>query len=103
MNRTLAAVALCAALLAAGHVGAQEEQAQQPPCAKLDRLAAALVEAYREKPVGVGLQKNGRLLEIFASPGGETWTAATVGPDSEACVVAIGRSWTTAGAEGPPA
>jgi DNA-binding MarR family transcriptional regulator len=54
--------------------------AQQMPCAKLAEVTAGLAEHYREKLVSAGLQANGQLLEIFASPDGATWTALTTSP-----------------------
>jgi hypothetical protein len=86
------------ALTVAGHGGAQ---AEQMPCAKLAELTAGLAEHYREKLVSAGLQANGQLLEIFASPDGSTWTALTTSPAGLACVVATGKSWQQ-GAAGEP-
>lgn len=79
-------------LASAACCGGAEAQ-QQMPCAKLAELTAGLAERYREKPVAAGLQANGQLLEIFASPDGSTWTALTTSPAGLACVVATGRGW----------
>jgi hypothetical protein len=68
-------------------------RAQQMPCAKLAEVTAGLAERYREKLVSAGLQANGQLLEIFASPDGATWTALTTSPAGLACMVATGKNW----------
>ena len=93
-------VSTTAALLLVACCGGAEAQ-QRMPCAKLAEIAAGLAERYREKPVATGLQANGQLLEIFASPDGSTWTALTTSPAGLACVVATGKSWQQ-GAAGEP-
>lgn len=93
-------VATCLALLPAIHCGHAETQ-EQMSCAQLAELAAGLAEHYGEKPVAMGLQPNGQLLEIFASPDSGTWTALTTSPAGLACVVATGKGWQQ-GAPGDP-
>ena len=66
---------------------------QQLPCARLDNLAGFLEQTYGERPVSVGLQSNGQLLQIFASDAGASWTAVATTPAGTACVVATGRHW----------
>jgi hypothetical protein len=68
-------------------------RAQQMACAPLSRVIAGFAERFHEKPVSAGLQVNGQLFEIFASPDGATWTALTISPAGIACMVASGKNW----------
>jgi hypothetical protein len=76
-------------------------QAQQMQCGPLTNLRAALAERFKEQPVSAGLQSDGRLFEVFASPDTGTWTAVTTSPAGIACIVATGKSWQQ-GATGEP-
>jgi hypothetical protein len=80
------------ALALAACCGGAEAQ-ERMPCAKLAAVTAGLAEQFGEKPVAAGLQADGRMLEIFASPDGATWTAVAISPARVACVVATGRGW----------
>lgn len=81
------------AVLALGVLAATPALAEQPPCGEVDHLARLLDENYGETPVSNGLQANGQLLQIFASPDTGTWTAVTTTPQGMACIVATGRYW----------
>ena len=68
--------------------------AEDPPCLPVDQLAAKLAAEFREISVGQGIGQDGKfMLVIFASPNGETWTAAMVRPDGLACFAAAGTDW----------
>jgi hypothetical protein len=62
-------------------------------CATADTLTAMLDRSYGELPISNGLQKNGQLLQIYASPTTGTWTAVTTTPTRVSCVLATGRNW----------
>lgn len=70
--------------------------ARQLPCGETDNLAKLLDQSYGEVPVSTGLQGNGQLLQIFASPDTGTWTAVTTTPEGVSCVVATGQRWADA-------
>jgi hypothetical protein len=62
-------------------------------CATAEALTALLDRSYGELPISNGLQKNGQLLQIYASPTTGTWTAVTTTPTGVSCVLATGRNW----------
>lgn len=63
------------------------------PCGQTAHLARLLDQSYGEVPVSAGLQGNGQLLQIFASPTTGTWTAVTTTPRGLSCVIATGQRW----------
>jgi hypothetical protein len=67
--------------------------ARQLPCGETTQLKRMLDQSYGEVPISNGLQGNGQLLQIFASPTTGTWTAVTTTPRGMSCVVATGKRW----------
>jgi hypothetical protein len=67
--------------------------AAERPCAQTDRLSELLDRSYGEMPVSTGLQRNGQLLQIYASPTTRSWTAVTTTPQGVSCVLATGQRW----------
>jgi hypothetical protein len=67
--------------------------AATPPCGATEEVARLLDQRYGELPVSNGLQGNGQLLQIFASPTTGSWTAVTTTPRGVSCVLATGRGW----------
>ncbi|HEX6010856.1 MAG TPA: hypothetical protein VFY87_03435 [Geminicoccaceae bacterium] len=67
--------------------------AAERPCAQTDRLSELLDRGYGEMPMSTGLQQNGQLLQIYASPTTRTWTAVTTTPQGVSCVLATGQRW----------
>ena len=59
--------------------------AAERPCAQTDRLSELLDRSYGEMPVSTGLQQNGQLLQVYASPTTHTWTAVTTTPQGVSC------------------
>ena len=63
-------------------------------CAPRDAIVEKLKNDYAETPVAHGLMNaNDRLLELFASEGGKTWTLLATYPNGESCVVTAGHDW----------
>ncbi len=56
-------------------------------------IAKWLESGYAETPVAIGLSANGGLVEVLASPDGETWTLVTTTPKGVSCVVIAGEAW----------
>ncbi len=73
--------------------------AAERPCTQTDRLSELLDRSYGEMPVSTGLQQNGLLLRIYASPTTRTWTAVTTTPQGVSCVLATGQRWSEDGSE----
>lgn len=88
--RVFGATALALATLLAA---ARLEAAEQPVCAARTDLANRLDALFSERPAAIGLDAAGKLVEVFASPDGSTWTMLATRPDGISCVVATGRFW----------
>lgn len=67
--------------------------AESLPCAQTRDVIGALHSSFGELPVSSGLQRNGQLLQFFASPQTGTWTAVTTSPDGVSCILATGQRW----------
>jgi len=89
-GRTIGAAA---AILATTIFTTTVASAQPAVCLERDQLAAALDGRYSEKPIAVGLDLGGKILEIFASADGETWTMIMTSPEGTSCVIAAGEKW----------
>ena len=68
-------------------------EATPPHCDKRKNIADKLNKKYEEQSVAVGLAVNGSLLEVFASPNGETWSIIVSNTKGRACVLATGEGW----------
>ena len=66
----------------------------QTNCGNHDDIVSKLANEYSETRVGIGLNDNGRVLELFASPTG-TWTILITPPKGLTCMVETGQSWET--------
>lgn len=82
--------------LAASDVAAQPRQM----CAPRKPLLEKFLQEFGEAPVAGGLDAQGNLIEILASPA-ETWTAIVSNPSGQSCVVGSGQSWRTYAAPPP--
>jgi hypothetical protein len=69
--------------------------AQTGYCLERNKLVEALDGRYSEKPIAAGLDVGGRLLEVFASGDGATWTMIMTTPEGTSCVIAAGEKWLT--------
>lgn len=88
------ALAMSSALLSIGPATAQSLAVEaRGPCHRYDEIARQLVGRYKESPVSLGVQTNGNLLQVFASPDSGTWTILSTTPSGLTCVIAAGKSW----------
>jgi hypothetical protein len=62
-------------------------------CLPRDKLVALLAERYHEARVSGGLAANGRLVEVFATEDGATWTLVATTPVGLSCAVGSGEAW----------
>jgi hypothetical protein len=85
------ATSLPAAALLVG-LSTQPGQAQ-PSCAPHEDVARLLGESYGESPVAFGVTGEGRLVEIFSSDGGGSWTIVLTTGGGQACIMASGTDW----------
>ena len=96
MSRPLTAL-LTAALLAAFSWTALAQPTAQF-CASHAEIAGKLAEDYREKRTAYGILADGRLLEMYSTPGGETWSLVVTWENGVSCLVLVGQSWQTVAA-----
>ena len=61
-------------------------------CGDHAQITDRLGEEYAELRIGIGRIDDGRLIEIFASPGG-TWTLLVTWPNGATCLFAWGDGW----------
>ena len=65
----------------------------QSACLPHDKMVDLLDNRYSEQRVAAALESNSRLLEVFTSADGATWTMAITTPSGASCVVAAGVDW----------
>ena len=56
-------------------------------------VVKALGEGYAEVTVGLGIARNGGVIELFTSQDGATWTLVLTMPNGLSRVIASGESW----------
>jgi hypothetical protein len=66
-----------------------------PVCASDEAVSKELESRYGEVPVARGLASDGKLLQVFASEDGISWTVVLTRPDGVSCIAATGRFWQT--------
>ena len=72
---------------------ARAEAPTETLCGNHSEIATTLGARYAEAPVGMGLARNGGMVELFAAGDGATWTMVVTTPDGRSCLVAEGESW----------
>jgi len=72
------------------------EAQQSPICGKRTELIGKLKNQYSERPVANGLATNGGILEVLASPAGNSWTIVVTMPNGTSCLIAAGENWESA-------
>ncbi|NNG03012.1 MAG: hypothetical protein HKM95_02795 [Inquilinus sp.] len=88
--RIIAAATLAAVFGASSAATAQEQQ--RVPCGDRVAIMSHLEDGYSEKPVAMGLDAQGRVLEVLAAPSG-TWTMLVSTPGGLTCLIASGVAW----------
>lgn len=66
---------------------------QAAVCAPREVTLAQLAGKYAEAPAVRWLALNGGVVELLASPDGETWSLLITMPDGMACLIAAGELW----------
>ena len=62
-------------------------------CDSHETISKRLASERDEHPVSLGLSRHGEMLQIFASPGGASWTMVITEPGGQACILDDGRHW----------
>lgn len=94
-TRSASSVFAAAAVAAAAVFGTLGEARAQTLCGHHAEIASALGARYAEAPVGMGLARDGGVVELFATDDGSTWTMVVTTPDGRSCLVAEGEAWQT--------
>ena len=92
----MAAKALMLIILALGLGAATGASAAGFVCGKHEAIIESFATKYNEAPVSMGLASDGSLLQVLASPDGETWTVLLIRPPGIACIMAVGVNWNAA-------
>ena len=93
MSRSLTAL-LTAATLAVFSWPALAQPTGQV-CGAHAEIAGKLAEHYREKRIGYGILADGRMVEMYATAGGETWSLVVTWTSGMSCLMAVGQRWKT--------
>lgn len=62
-------------------------------CDQRTSVVGELSQSFKEKPVAVGLQGNGTLLEVFASKDTGSWSILLTLPSGVSCLTLVGDSF----------
>ena len=90
--RVFVSIAVAMMLLASAALMARPAAAQS---AAMPRTAVVelLGDRYSEQSVGLGIARNGGVIELFTSTDGATWTIVLTMPNGMSQVIASGESW----------
>ncbi|SHJ42132.1 hypothetical protein SAMN05444404_2037 [Ruegeria lacuscaerulensis ITI-1157] len=83
-------------------LAAQQVQAQTPNCAPRPDVLQRLAETYGETRRGIGMARQGTVMEVFASDETGTWTIIVTLPNGLTCLVAAGEAYETLAEALPP-
>lgn len=67
--------------------------AQSIPCGNRELITDRLGDSFHEAQLGIGLQSDNRLIEIWSSTESGSWTILLTRPDGASCVLASGQNW----------
>jgi hypothetical protein len=62
-------------------------------CARRENVVAALAKHHGEIPVVRAIVDQIKILEIFTSKGGKTWSVVVTRADGLSCLMASGQNW----------
>lgn len=79
-------IGLCIMAMAASQVQAQS-------CGPRDDVVKRLTETYGETRRGIGIARQGAVMELYASDLSGSWTITVTLPDGRTCLVATGQAY----------
>lgn len=74
-------------------LAAQQLHAQGQNCGPRDDVIKRLAETYGETRRGLGLARQGAVMEIYASDASGSWTITVTLPNGVTCLVASGQAF----------
>ena len=83
-------------------LAAQQVQAQTSNCAPRPDVLQRLAETYGETRRGIGMARQGAVMEVFTSDETGTWTITVTLPNGLTCLVAAGEAYETLADALPP-
>ncbi|KIC40043.1 hypothetical protein RA27_14450 [Ruegeria sp. ANG-R] len=83
-------------------LAAQQLYAQPRQCAPRDDVIQRLAENYGETRRGIGIARQGAVMELFASGSTGSWTITVTLPDGVTCLIASGQAFETLAEALPP-
>jgi hypothetical protein len=69
------------------------QQVQARTCAPRDDVVKRLAETYGETRRGLGIARQGAVMEVFASDQTGSWTITVTLPDGMTCLIASGQAF----------
>ena len=69
------------------------QQVHARNCAPRDEVIKRLIETYGETRQGIGLARQGAVMEVYASNQSGSWTITVTLPDGMTCLVASGQAY----------
>lgn len=95
-------LALIIVALVVGLIAVAFRAHSAPPevCADTKALVAIMKQQHNETEAAYGLMPSGKLLRLFASADGKTWTVIFTSAEGLSCLIASGADWTAVGQAG---
>ena len=93
LRSALVALPALSAAMLAGPALAQDRGTPLSTCGDQEHVASYLRDNFNEVPVSLGLQADGRMLQVFASEESGTWTMVTTSPNGTTCIIGAGEAW----------
>jgi hypothetical protein len=72
---------------------AQDRAMPFSTCGEQAYVTGYLRDQFQEVPVSLGLQADGRMLQIYASEETGSWTMVSTTANGTSCIVAVGEAW----------
>lgn len=69
------------------------QQVQARTCAPREDVVKRLAEAYGETRRGIGIARQGAVMEVYASDQTGSWTIMVTLPDGMTCLIATGQAY----------
>jgi hypothetical protein len=66
-------------------------------CGQRSEIVSQLLQKYNEKQIGIGLAKDGKIVEIFVSPDTNSFTILLSTATGESCIASYGKPWQSHG------
>ena len=62
-------------------------------CGSHDLITSALKSSFQEQQTSIAIVSGGRLLEVYTSEGGKTWTLIVTDLKGTTCAILAGTDW----------